>query len=210
MRITGTFLDEISFDIPHHNWGMAEWDKDFRVMRAIGIKRVIMIRCASGSFMTYNSKVIPRYNKNFVMHTPPVDLVDMFLTLAEKYEMEFYFGTWHFTPDCCIYWNDPELFRQEAQVNIDIISEVQDLYGDRKAFKGWYLTHEVATNNPGTIELFLKQGGHAKQISGGKPTLISPYFAGTKAHGGSSNSRYRARSIEEHTADDVTPKNWTD
>ena len=26
MKITGTFLDEISHDIPHQNWGEREWE----------------------------------------------------------------------------------------------------------------------------------------------------------------------------------------
>ena len=43
LRITGTFLDEISHDIPHQNWGEREWDRDFRYMKAIGIDTVIMI-----------------------------------------------------------------------------------------------------------------------------------------------------------------------
>ena len=33
LRITGTFLDEISHDIPHQNWGEKEWDADFRHMK---------------------------------------------------------------------------------------------------------------------------------------------------------------------------------
>ena len=37
LKITGTFLDEISHDIPHQNWGEKEWDKDFAHMKAIGI-----------------------------------------------------------------------------------------------------------------------------------------------------------------------------
>ncbi|PWM87472.1 MAG: hypothetical protein DBX90_01925, partial [Lentisphaerae bacterium] len=41
MRITGTFLDEISYDIPHQNWGRREWRRDFLNMRAIGIDTVI-------------------------------------------------------------------------------------------------------------------------------------------------------------------------
>lgn len=45
MKITGTFLDEISHDIPHQNWGADEWDRDFRAMRAISIDTVVMIRC---------------------------------------------------------------------------------------------------------------------------------------------------------------------
>ena len=45
LPITGTFLDEISHDIPHQNWGEAEWNRDFRYMKAIGIDTVIDIRC---------------------------------------------------------------------------------------------------------------------------------------------------------------------
>ncbi|NCB24314.1 MAG: DUF4434 domain-containing protein, partial [Bacteroidia bacterium] len=37
LQITGAFLDEISHDIPHQNWGEAEWDLDFQYMKAIGI-----------------------------------------------------------------------------------------------------------------------------------------------------------------------------
>ena len=32
----GTFLDEISHDIPHQNWGEKEWDLDFQHMKRIG------------------------------------------------------------------------------------------------------------------------------------------------------------------------------
>ena len=35
LRITGTFLDEISHDIPHQNWGEKEWDLDFRYMKSM-------------------------------------------------------------------------------------------------------------------------------------------------------------------------------
>ena len=73
MRLTGTFLDEISFDIPHQNWGPEEWDKDFAAMKALGIKRVIMIRAAAHNCMAYPSKVIPKYG---MFHMPSLDLVD--------------------------------------------------------------------------------------------------------------------------------------
>jgi len=44
LGITGTFLDEISHDIPHQNWGEKEWDQDFAYMKAIGIDTAIDIR----------------------------------------------------------------------------------------------------------------------------------------------------------------------
>ena len=31
MPIKATFLDEISWDIPHQNWGVKEWDDDSRL-----------------------------------------------------------------------------------------------------------------------------------------------------------------------------------
>ena len=37
MLITGTFLDEISHDIPHQNWGPEEWERDFVHMKNAGI-----------------------------------------------------------------------------------------------------------------------------------------------------------------------------
>ena len=45
LKITGTFLDEISHDIPHQNWGYKEWDQDFAYMKSIGIDTVIANRC---------------------------------------------------------------------------------------------------------------------------------------------------------------------
>ncbi|MBR2723495.1 MAG: DUF4434 domain-containing protein, partial [Lentisphaeria bacterium] len=44
MLVTGTFLDEISHDIPHQNWGEKEWDRDFACMKTAGIDTVILIR----------------------------------------------------------------------------------------------------------------------------------------------------------------------
>ncbi|MBR4734465.1 MAG: DUF4434 domain-containing protein, partial [Bacteroidales bacterium] len=55
LPITGTFLDEISHDIPHQNWGEKEWDRDFRYMKDMGIDTVIDIRCGYRKFITYPS-----------------------------------------------------------------------------------------------------------------------------------------------------------
>ena len=55
LKITGTFLDEISHDIPHQNWGVKEWEQDFKNMKAIGIDTVIMIRSGYRKFITYPS-----------------------------------------------------------------------------------------------------------------------------------------------------------
>ena len=90
LKITGTFLDEISYDIPHHNWGVEEWEKDFLAMKSIGIDTVIMIRCGLRKYMTYNSDVLQKRTNGLKPYT---DLVEMFLQLSDKHDMNFYFGT---------------------------------------------------------------------------------------------------------------------
>ena len=88
MRITGTFIDEISHDIPHQNWGRAEWNQDFAHMKSIGIDTVIMIRSGYRRFITYPS---PWLQKEYGCYAPSEDLVEMFLQLAEKHGLKFYF-----------------------------------------------------------------------------------------------------------------------
>ena len=85
LRITGTFLDEISHDIPHQNWGEKEWDQDFAYMKAIGIDTVIDIRCGYRKFITYPSPYLLKQG----CYKPSVDLIDMFCRLAQKYGMKF-------------------------------------------------------------------------------------------------------------------------
>ena len=87
LQITGTFLDEISHDIPHQNWGEKEWDLDFQHMKRIGIDTVIMIRSGYRKFITYPS----RYLLKKGCYMPSVDLLDMYLRLAQKYGMKFLF-----------------------------------------------------------------------------------------------------------------------
>ncbi len=80
LPITGTFLDEISHDIPHQNWGEKEWDDEFGYMKAIGIDTVIMIRSGYRKFITFPS----RYLLGKGCYMPSVDLLDLFLRLGRQ------------------------------------------------------------------------------------------------------------------------------
>ncbi len=172
LALTGTFLDEISHDIPHQNWGPAEWDLDFQAMRAIGIDTVILIRCGYRRWMTFASKVLAEREGCFV---PPLDLVDLFLSLAEKHGMAFYFGTY----DSGSYWKSGD-FGREVELNLAVIDEAWARYGSRPAFRGWYLSQEVSRRTRGITDLYARMGRHCKEISGNLPTLISPWIAGVK------------------------------
>ncbi len=173
MRLTGTFLDEISHDIPHQNWGKQEWDRDFAAMKAIGIDTVILIRCGWKRWMTFPSKVLQEERSGFA---PPVDLVRLFLDLSEKHGLSFYFGTY----DSGEFWHQGK-YQEEVDVCRKVVDEVWCLYGDSPAFKGWYLSQEVSRKVHSIVDLYASLGRHCKAISGGLPVLISPYIQGVKA-----------------------------
>lgn len=173
MKITGTFLDEISHDIPHQNWGMEEWDRDFGYMKAVGIDTVILIRSGYRRFITYPSAYLQR---EFGCYQPPVDLMGLFLDLSEKHGMTFYFGLY----DSGHYWDTGNL-QQEIDANRFVIDEVWQQYGHRKSFGGWYISTEISRRTKGATDAFRILGAQCKAVSGGLPTLISPWIDGKKA-----------------------------
>ncbi len=174
IRLTATFLDEISDDIPHQNWGVEEWDRDFAAMKETGIDTVVMIRCGAQKFITYPSKILMEEG----CHEPPVDLVDMFLTLAEKYGMRYFFGTYTRRKNG---ENTAEEIERSWDQERRLIDEAWERYGHRKAFAGWYLAKEILYREPAVIAEFRRYGEHCKKISGNLPILISPAMWGRKA-----------------------------
>lgn len=193
LKITGTFLDEISHDIPHQNWGEKEWDLDFRYMKSMGIDTVIMIRSGYRKFVTYPSEYLIKKKGCYM---PSVDLLDMYLRLAQKYGMKFYFGLY----DSGRYWDTGDM-SWEVEDNKYVIDEVWNKYGTKyKSFGGWYISGEISRATKGAIGAFHTMGKQCKDFSGGLPTFISPWIDGKKAvmASGSSLSKNDAVSVEQH------------
>ncbi len=192
MQITGTFIDEISHDIPHQNWGVNEWRQDFKHMKAIGIDTVILIRSGYRKFITYPSKYLI---ENYQCYTPTTDLITLFLQLADEFGLNFYFGLY----DSGKYWDSGNM-QYEIDANRFVIDEVWEKYGHYKSFKGWYLSMEISRKTKGAIEAFDSLGKQCKAVSNGLPTLISPWIDGKKAVMASSGilSKDQSISIQEH------------
>lgn len=169
LKITGTFLDEITWDIPHQNWGYREWEQDFLNMKAIGIDTVILIRCGLDRFIAYPSEILMSKRG---CYRPYVDLVEMFLTLADKHGMNFYFGTY------CDRINPNRTAR--VDFNKRVTEEAWRRYGSHKSFAGWYLTDEITLKEADFAPHIRDLGLHCKSISNGLPVLISPYMDGSK------------------------------
>ena len=190
LPITGTFLDEISHDIPHQNWGEREWDADFKYMKAIGIDTVIVIRSGYRKFITYPSAYLLKKG----CYKPSVDLIDLFLRLADKYNMKFYFGLY----DSGHYWDTGDM-SHEIRDNRYVIDEVWKSYGHHKSFKGWYISTEISRKTKGAIETFHTIGKQCKDISNNLPVFISPWIDGKKAVMPTEGlTKEQAVSVEEH------------
>jgi sugar phosphate isomerase/epimerase len=196
LPITGTFLDEITWDIPSQNWGYDKWNKDFAAMKKMGIDTVILIRGAFGRYMTFRSDVLMKHEGTY-MYEPAFDLLGMFLDLADKHGMKFYCGIF----DTGRYWLTGD-FKKEVEINKLFLDEIWEKYGHHASFYGWYLSQEVSRRTGGIVESFAEIGKHAKALSGNKPCLISPYIHGLKTDqvmGGD-----QATTVEQHI------KDWTE
>ncbi|AQQ70537.1 hypothetical protein SMSP2_00889 [Limihaloglobus sulfuriphilus] len=169
--ITGTFIDEITHDIPSSNWGPLEWEADFRAMKMIGIDTVIVIRNGYKDFATFKSSVIQKHNSYVCA---PDDLLGLFLGLADKYSMSLFFGTY----DSGKYWMEGQ-YQLEVDINKAFTEEVVDKYGHHESFKGWYISHEIDTYNPAVMKVYRQLGRHLKDLKD-MPILISPYIHGKK------------------------------
>jgi hypothetical protein len=172
IKVKATFLDDISWDIPHQNWGPEEWDRDFAAMKAAGIDTVVLIRVGLKRWTAYPSKYL---HENFGTVMPDLDLVDLYLSLAEKYDMKFFFSLY-----CSVYFPENGMWDKEIEINREVVREGWAMYGHRKAFKGWYISHEISARLGKYVEMYADIGRLCKELSGGLPVMISPYIKGCK------------------------------
>ena len=170
-RITGTFLDEITHDIPSQNWSEKEWRREFELYRQIGIDTVVIIRAGYRNRCIFPAKSIPDLLPVYE------DLGDLFFSLADEIGLNVFFGTY----DSGHHWIKRSWWK-EVEVNRAFLDEAADRYGHHTSFKGWYLAHETGKDDAHIIDLFREIGGHCRGLKD-VPILISPYPQGAKQSG---------------------------
>ncbi len=186
--ITGTFIDEISHDIPSSNWGREEWDRDFQAMKSIGIDTVILIRAGYKDRATCESKVLRQMHPHLIVYD---DLVELYLSLAAKYEMKFFFGTY----DSGNFWHSGQ-HQKEIDINRAFTEEVWERYGHMPAFSGWYISHEINAHDEGVMRVYEEMADHLADLKD-LPIMISPYIRGIKQFDNPITLEEHAREWEE-------------
>lgn len=167
-RVTGTFLDEITHDIPSQNWGEADWRKEFALYKQIGLDTVIIIRAGYQNKCIFPAKCLPDLLPIYD------DIGEMFYSLADEYGLNVFFGTY----DSGFHWIRRSWWN-EVEINKAFLTEAIERYGHHPSFKGWYLSHETGRNDVHIIELFNHIGRFCKELRD-VPVLISPYPQGSK------------------------------
>jgi hypothetical protein len=170
LRITGTFLDEITWDIPSNNWGEEDWRLDFDAMQSIGIDTVIIIRPGLRDRCIFSSETLGvRVDR---------DLATFFLEETARRNMSLFFGT----------YDSGNLFsgtgwdwKLEFETNKRFIKEVWDRFGGYHSFAGWYLSHETCWNRLNMREIYQYMSSFCKDLSPDIPVLISPFYPTAKA-----------------------------
>jgi hypothetical protein len=187
--ITGTFLDEISVDIPSQNWGTREWAAEFDTFVEARIDTVVLIRAGLGERLACPSTAVARRVRTLPVY---VDLVRLFLDLAAERGIDFYFGLY----DSHYYWYRYD-WRTEVEINLEFIDEMIDRYGHAPALKGWYLPHETTDSSLRILDINGRLAERLREVSR-LPILVSPFFHGRADMATSTDPRQRPREPEEH------------
>lgn len=162
--ITGTFLDEITWDIPSQNWGRREWAREFDTMREAGIDTVIVIRASLRDRAIFPSRVLGTPDEP--------DLAAMFLDEAHRCGMRLFFPT-HESGALDPAWSN---WRDDWEICRKFLPEVLERYGDHPAFHGWYIAPENCHCAPGIVEIYKRYSGLMKDLTPDRPVLISPWY----------------------------------
>ena len=161
--ITGTFIDEITYDIPSSNWSDAQWMKELEYMKDFGIDTLIFIRGGMYHKSIFPSKVLGTLHRK--------DFAGMIMQKACDLNMDVFFGLYVSNLD----WNNGD-YLGEFKINKPLITEVLERYGHMPCFKGWYIPQEAPIEHLNITELFRIHSAECKDQSPDKKVLISPFF----------------------------------
>lgn len=162
-RITGTFIDEISYDIPPSNWSKSQWRKELDYMLEVNIDTLIFIRGGMGKKTIYPSEVFGTKTAT--------DFAGFIMEEAELRNMNVYFGLYITDLNWC--WGDAA---GEIRKNKAFIDEIWKRYGHFRSFKGWYIPQEDSCDDLNLSDVMLGLSGMCKDKAPNTEVLISPFF----------------------------------
>ena len=163
--ITGTFLAPIVNDTGFNNWGLAEWEANFRLIKSLGMDTVIVPVVEFQVAGHRQSALDPR---NTTWPEDP-NLLSMCFRLCDKYNLQFYLGG-----VCNVDNVYAGKWEEEIEENRRFYEMMLDRFGQRKCLHGLYVCLEAIPwqyHWPETVEGILTE---MRRLAPGKKTLLSP------------------------------------
>ncbi|MBQ8292162.1 MAG: DUF4434 domain-containing protein [Clostridia bacterium] len=165
--ITGTFIDEITYDIPSSNWTEEQWAADLDNMKAVGMDTLVFIRGAFDGKCLYPSKIFPTLKEE------NEDFAGFIMREAAKRDMQVYLGMYISS----VTWRVGD-YKNEIAKNKLFLAEALERYGDISSFKGWYIPHEGSRNTFNLKETMQGLAALCKDKTPEKSVMISPFYQG--------------------------------
>ncbi len=167
--ITGTFVNMLISDTGIVNGGLKEWEQDFKMMKAIGMDQLFIIRTEVEQNGVFLSAEDPRST------TWPEDenLLDMVFRLGDKYDMTVFLGG----PQ-----NITNLHMGDWQKEVDDNKRYYDRtvakYKHHKCFKGLYVTLEALPWHFNFLDICTEVLKYMRANYPDMKTFMSPTFCG--------------------------------
>ena len=183
--ITGTFVSPLLGDTGINNWGVEEWEADFRLMKSLGMDTVIVIRCE----VEHGGKRWSALDPRGVTWPQDPDLLSMFFRLSDKYGMKLYLGgTIGITN---LHIGD---WQKDVAENAAFYERMLKVFGDRPCWHGNYLTIEALPWHFNFFDIADGVVTEMRRLMPQKKTLFSPTFNGLK---GDMSGHYTPQQFEE-------------
>lgn len=167
--ITGTFVNMLISDTGITNSGLKEWEQDFRMMKAIGMNHLFVIRTEYEQDGIQLSAEDPRSTT----WEEDASLLDMVFRLADKYEMDLYLGGPVGITN--LHLGD---WKKEVDNNKRYYDRTVEKYGNHKCFKGLYVSLEALPWHFNFLDICSEILKYMRKNFPDKKTFMSPSFGG--------------------------------
>lgn len=165
LPITGTFVSCLTGDTGLNNWGLEEWEQDFRLCKLLGIDTIIIIRCEQESGGVCLSGLDPRSTT----WAEDPNLIAMFFRLADKYDLKLYIGgTVSIDNLYKGYW------QKEIENNRIFYEKMLEQFSHYKCLQGLYISVEALPWHFNFCDIAIGTAKVARELCPDKKIIFSP------------------------------------
>lgn len=169
MPITGTFINMLVPDTGITNNGLKDWEKDFQLLKAIGMDHIFVIRTE----FEQNGVTLSAEDPRSTTWKEDANLLDMVFRLSDKYGMDLYLGGPVSITN--LHMGD---WKKEIDDSKRYYDRTVAKYAHHPCFKGLYVSLEALPWHFNFFDICAEMLEYMKANYPEKKTFMSPSFHG--------------------------------